>query len=125
MTECKPRSEPKRAGTDRISLYDLNELNVLNHALRADTHRRANAVGHKSIGKLLSDQVHGFPAGAMLRHNDIGVEFLQCLNGRSYDRLEDGTREVKSTDDCVNSVDTCHISSVLQRVHDTGVAASG
>src|SRR5262245_40749007 len=65
------------------------------------------------------------PADAMLRHNDIGVEFLQCLNGRRYDRLEDGTREVKSTDDCVNIVDTCHISSVLQRVHDTGMTATG
>src|SRR5262245_4013449 len=65
------------------------------------------------------------PAGAMLRHNDIGVEFLQCLNSWRDDRLEDRTREVESTDDGVYATYTREISRMLQRVHDACMTATG
>src|SRR5262245_3452695 len=61
----------------------------------------------------------------MLRHNDIGIEFLQCLNGRSNDRLEHRTREVESTDDGVYATYTREILRMLQRVHHAGMAATG
>src|SRR5688572_122300 len=50
--------------------------------LHANDHPRSHTVRNKRAGKFPRYFMHAAPAGAVLRHNDTRIEFLQRLNRR-------------------------------------------
>src|SRR3989304_4707544 len=76
----------------------------------------SNAVRHKSLGKLVRNQVRGLPTGAVLRHDDARIEFSQSLNRRRDDRLEDRAGAGKSADDRGNLIHAGKFPRALERM---------
>jgi hypothetical protein len=89
------------------------------------TNEVPTALGTKSRGKRRRQAVLGPPAGAVRRHDDVGGQVGERIDGRLDDRLEPRPGEVEPAEQSVQAIDAREPHGVPRDVDGAGVAAAG
>src|SRR5579863_1229813 len=85
----------------------------------------ADAVGGVCVRHDLGDALGCSPAGAVGGYNHCWFDLLEGIDGRRDDRLEEGARQVKSTQNGVDLLYSCLRPCHAENVDDTGMTTAG